>query len=442
MSLLEKIALLPSKEQKLVIDELAPSEEDKARLLYNYSFNARPKQLYPEWAWYCLIVLSGRGFGKSWMGSNWVNHRAKTQKYPIAIIGKNAADVRDIQVELGDSSIIKTAPPWFRPEYQPSKRRLIWPNGVVGVLYSAEDPDLLRGPQHGSAWVDELAKFQYPQDVWDNLVMGLRLGENPQVVITTTPRPLPLIRNLIKASSSHVVRGSSFENRANLSSTFIQEIINRYDGTRLGRQELYGEVLEDVPGALWSYADIEADRVKVLPELIEIVVAIDPAVSAEESSNETGIIVVGKDNDENGYVLEDKSGIYTPNQWAEIAIALYDKYDASYIVAEVNQGGDLVENNIQANARIQQLEGKRGNSFLSYKKVVASKGKATRAQPISTLYEKHKIHHKGIFPELEDQMCNWVIGVDASPDRIDALVWGFTHLLVKPDIISTGGSVW
>lgn len=440
--MLERIALLPKSEQQAILNDIAPTLEDKERLIYNYQFNARTKQLFPAWDWYVWLIKSGRGFGKTYVGSNWVNHRAKVSKFPIAIIGKNAADVRDIQVEVGDSAILKTAPPWFKPEYQPSKRRLIWPNGVIGILYSAEDPDLLRGPQHGSAWLDELAKFQYPQEVWDNLVMGLRLGDKPQAVITTTPRPLKTITQLIKSPSTHVTSGSSFENRSNLSPVFIQEIINRYDGTRLGRQELYGEVLDDVPGALWTYSNLDLYRVSKHPELVEIVVAIDPAVSANEDSNETGIIVAGKDANDHGYVLEDKSGVYSPNQWAEIAISLYDKYQANWIVAEVNQGGDLVENNIQSLARIQKLEGKRQQAYLPYKQVRATKSKYTRAEPVSTLYEKGYISHVGNFKELEDSMCTWLPGED-SPDRMDAMVWSFYHLLVKDDVTNViANNIW
>ena len=440
--MLEKIALLPKNDQIELLNEIAPTEKDKERLLYNYQFNARPKQLFPEWDWYAWLLLSGRGFGKTYVGANWVNYQALHQKYPIAIIGKNAADVRDIQVEVHESSILNVAPPWFKPEYQPSKRRLVWPNGVIGILYSGEEPGLLRGPQHGKAWIDELAKFQYPQEIIDNLTMGLRLGASPQAVITTTPRPLKTITQLIKSPSTHVTRGSSFENRSNLAPKFIQEIITKYDGTRLGRQELYGEVLEDVPGALWTYSNLDTYRLNKHPELVEIVVAIDPAVSANESSNETGIIVAGKDSEDHGYVLEDRSGVYSPNQWAEIAISLYDKYQANWIVAEVNQGGDLVENNIQSLARIQKLEGKRKSAFLPYKKVTATKGKATRAQPVSTIYERGMIHHVGTFADLEDQMCTWVIGDMDSPDRVDALVWAFTHLLVKDDVTTIIDSSW
>lgn len=415
LSLKEMIALTdPS-----LLDKL-----NKELLLYNYNFNARPKQKFPDGDWLTWLIKSGRGFGKSWVGSNWVIDRAKKYKEPIAIIGKNAADVRDVQVEVGASSILKLSPPWFKPEYQPSKRRLIFPNGVLAILYSAEDPDLLRGPQHGSAWLDEFCKFQYPQELWDNLLFGLRLGNKPQAVITTTPRPIKTLKQIASDPKTVVTTGSTFENRYNLANVFLSEIKNRYDGTRLGRQELYGEILLDNPGALFSYTNLDDNRVKQAPDLKQIVVAIDPAITAEEDSNETGIIVCGIDEHDHGFTLEDQSGIFSPNEWASRAIKLFDKYKANFIIAEVNQGGEMVTNTIQQTAK------SLGHSFIPVKAVRATKGKWLRGEPVSALYEQNKIHHVGNFAILEDQMCTWLPGED-SPDRLDALVWGFTHLLVK-----------
>lgn len=427
LSLKEKIALTdPS-----ILEEL-----DKELLLYNYDFNARPKQKFPDGDWLTWLIKSGRGFGKSWIGSNWVIDRAKKYKEPIAIIGKNAADVRDVQVEIGLSSILKLSPPWFKPEYQPSKRRLVWPNGVIGVLYSAEDPDLLRGPQHGSAWLDEFCKFQYPQELWDNLLFGLRLGSKPQAVITTTPRPIKTLKQIAADSKTVVTTGSTFENRYNLADIFLDEIKKRYDGTRLGRQELYGEILEDNPGALFNYTNLDTNRVSKHPDLKQIVVAIDPAVTAEENSNETGIIVAGIDEDNHGYTLEDRSGIYHPNEWATIALNLYQKYQASFIVAEVNQGGDLVTNNILQAAKVRGIRG------VTVKAVRATRGKYLRAEPIATLYEQGKVHHLGTFATLEDQMTTYLPGDKISPDRLDALVWGLTFLMIHNVEVSEHESLW
>jgi phage terminase large subunit-like protein len=409
---------------------------DKELLLYNYSFNARPKQQFPGGDWLTWLIKSGRGFGKSWVGSNWVIHRAKTYKEPIAIIGKNAADVRDVQVEVGASSILKLSPPWFKPEYQPSKRRLVFPNNVIAILYSAEDPDLLRGPQHGSAWCDEFCKFQYPQELWDNLLFGLRLGTKPQVVITTTPRPIKTLRQIAKDPKTVVTTGATFENRFNLANVFLDEIKNRYDGTRLGRQELYGEILEDVPGALWSYTNLDNNRVTKHPELKQIVVAIDPAVTADEDSNETGIIVCGIDENDHGYIIEDASGIYHPQEWSTLAVKLYDKYKANYIVAEVNQGGEMVVNTIKQTAK------GLGHRHIPVKHVHATKGKYTRGEPVAVLYEQNKVHHVGSFATLEDQMTSYLPGDKISPDRMDALVWGLYCLMVKHQETTINESPW
>lgn len=404
-------------------------------VLHNYELLARPKQKFPTGNWLTWLIKSGRGFGKTFVGANWVIHKAKTQKYPIAIIGKNSADVRDVQVEVNESSILKQSPSWFMPEYQPSKRRLVWPNGVIGILYSAEDPDLLRGPQHGSVWADEFAKYQYPKELWDNVLFGLRLGDNPQAVITTTPRPIKTLIEIAKDPNTVITTGSTFENRSNLSSIALEELYKKYNGTRLGRQELYGEILTDVPGALWTYTNLDKYRITKSPELKEIIIAIDPAMTANETSNETGIVVCGIDDNSHGYLLEDVSGIYQPVDWARKVESLYTKYQANRIVAEVNQGGDLVKSNLDMYCKSQ------GKPLLPFTSVRATRSKYIRAEPIATLYEQGRVHHVGTFAELEDQLCNWLPG-DNSPDRLDATVWGFTYLLVKENIITTGQSLW
>jgi len=422
-SRLEKLALLSAKDRNDYLINF--TEEEVARLLESYEFKARPKQLFPKGDWRTWLLLSGRGFGKSFVGSNFVINQAQTQNYPIALIGANAADVRDYMIELGESSIVKQSPKWFTPDYQPSKRRLVFPNGVIAVAFSADNPDQLRGFNGNSAWIDELAKYQYPNEVWDNLNFSLRVGNTPKVIITTTPRPLKLIKELWADPLVKKTVGSTLENRSNLASPFIDYIYKKYSGTRLGRQELEGEILMDTPGALWTYQNLDQNRVSKAPILKQIVIAIDPAITADEDSNETGIIVSGIDELDHGFVLEDASGIYHPNEWATEAIKLYEKYKASYIIAEVNQGGDLVTNNIQ------QVAKSLGKSFIPCKKVHASKGKFTRAEPVAALYEQHRISHVGVFPELEDSMCTFLQGDKLSPDRMDALVWGFYFLLVK-----------
>lgn len=435
LSRLERLALLSPKEQYDYLSQF--SEEEVARLLESYEFKARPKQLFPEVVYRIWLILSGRGFGKSFIGSNWVINEAQKQKYPIALIGSNAADVRDYMVEQGESSIIKQAPKWFTPVYQPSKRRLVFPNGVIAITYTAEDPDQLRGFNGSRAWMDELAKYQYPKETWNNLQFALRLGEQPKICITTTPRPLQLIKDLWKDPTVIKTIGSTKENRANLADSFIHYVYEKYSGTRLGRQELEGEILFDVPGALFNYSNLDQYRVTKAPELKSIIVSIDPAVTAEEGSNETGIVIAGIDENNHGYLLEDKSGLYSPQEWGEIAVKAYEKYKADYIVAEVNNGGDLVANNIN------QVGKALGYKHIPVKSVHATKGKWIRAEPVSTLYEQGKIHHVGSFPTLEDQITTWMPGDKISPDRLDSMVWAFTYLLVKQtEVFTSSESLW
>jgi len=365
-------------------------------------------------------VRSGRGFGKTRLGAEWVIGRAKHGPfYPIALVGQTKADLRDTMVELGESSIMKVSPPWFMPELQATKRRLVWPNGMIAVMYSGDEPDQLRGPQHGSAWVDELAKFKYPAETMDNLTLGLRVGERPQAVVTTTPRPIPVITRLLEDPGVVHTVGSSFENITNLSPRFIERIREQYEGTRLGRQELYGEILDDVPGALWKRIDLETNRVREHSPLTRVVVAIDPAETVNpDRGSETGIVVAGLGGDRHGYVLDDISLYGTPAEWANEAITAYNRFHADRIIGEANAGGDMIEHTLRS-----------VDSKVAYKKVIASRGKQTRAEPIAALYEQGKVHHVGMFADLEDQLCSWVPG-EKSPDRLDALVWALSELML------------
>ena len=298
-------------------------------------------------------------------------------------------------------------------------------NGALATLFSADEPERLRGPQHDAAWCDELASWRNP-DAWDMLMFGLRLGTDPRVVVTTTPRATPLLRGLIADPTVIVTRGSTYENRTNLASAFFGQIITKYRGTRLGRQELDAELPEDVPGALWTRAMLEGSRVRAVPPLVRVVVAIDPAVSSTERADETGIIVAGKDDTGRGWVLADASGRYQPTEWAKTAVSAYRTHGADRIVAEVNNGGDMVE------ATLRMIE-----PNMPFVAVRASRGKVTRA----ALYEQGRVHHFGAFPVLEDQMCAFTADVHSggsmrstgySPDRVDALVWALTDLLVEP----------
>jgi phage terminase large subunit-like protein len=391
---------------------------------------ARPSQLPPPGAWNGWIVCAGRGFGKNFTGAGWINECVETETAGrIALVAATAADARDVMVE-GESGILRLAPPWNVPQYEPSKRRLTWKNGATATLFSAEESDRLRGPQFDLAWADELAAWLDPQSTWDMLMFGLRLGRHPRWLATTTPRPVKLLKTLLAREGQDVVvtRGSTFENEANLAPTFIQALRDRYEGTRLGRQEINAEMLSDTPGALWHLEWLDRDRVAKAPELRRIVVAIDPAASNNEGSDETGIVVAGVGGDKHAYILEDLSGRYAPHEWATKAIDAYRRYKADRIIAEVNNGGAMVEATIRAI-----------DPLASFRAVHASRGKVVRAEPIAALYEQRKVHHVGNFATMEDQMCGFTSDFDRSragysPDRVDALVWSLTELIARPRV--------
>jgi len=386
-------------------------------LYYDWSFWARPEQLPPPGDWLVWLLRSGRGFGKTRTGAQWVINRAQIGFRRIALVGQTKADVRDTMVEVGDSSILKLSPPWFYPDYEPSKRRITWPNGAIGIIYSGDEPDQLRGPQHDSAWVDELAKFKYPQETWDNLMLGLRIGPKPQVCVTTTPRPIPLIKALIADRDTVDVKRSTYDNIANLSPVYIRKVIRPLENTRLGRQEINADILDDAPGALWKRDWLERNRVTNFPDLARVVVAIDPAATSDdEESAETGIVVAGLGTDGFGYVLDDVSLRDTPEGWAKAAVAAYHRHRADRIIAETNNGGEMVGHTIRT-----------VEPGVPFSEVYATRGKAIRAEPISALYEQGRIKHVGFFADLEDQLCTWMPG-EKSPDRLDALVWAFTEL--------------
>jgi phage terminase large subunit-like protein len=396
-------------------------------LAVSWPATARPNQLPPAGDWQVWLLLAGRGFGKTRTLAEWVCQQAASGwAGRIALVAATAADARDVLVE-GQSGILAVSPPWFRPVYESSKRRLTWPNGAIATSFSAEEPERLRGPQHDAAVCDELGAWSRPE-TWDMLQFGLRLGRHPRCVVATTPRPTRLVRELLgrEGRDVTVTRGSTYENRANLAPGFFDQIIGKYEGTRLGRQELNAELLDDTPGALWSHSIIDAARLAAAPNLVRIVVALDPAATSGEEADETGIVVVGKDTQGHGYVLGDASGKHQPIEWAKIALAAYRGHHADRIVAERNNGGAMVE------ATIRMVDGN-----VPVTTVWASRGKVARAEPVSALYEQGRVHHIGTFPQLEDQMCAFTADFDRaragySPDRLDALVWGLTELLVAP----------
>lgn len=376
------------------------------------------------------MILAGRGWGKTRTGSEWVRYLANT--YPgcrIALVAETAADARDVMIK-GDSGLLSVDPTLDDDCWSPTNRCLSWPNGSKAWTYNATEPDQLRGPQHHFAWIDELAKFRYAQEMWDQVVFGLRLGDQPRALVTTTPQPKKIIKTLAASTSTHVTRGATKDNLANLAASAVQQMYDRYEGTRLGRQELEGEILGDIPGALWRREDIDNNRAKDIPEDLErVLVAVDPAASSEEGSDENGIVVVGLARDDDGYargyVLEDASLRGTPEDWAKKAVSMYRKWSADKIVAEKNQGGEMVSSVLKAADR-----------SVPVKLVHASRGKVIRAEPISALYEQGRIHHCGRFDKLEDQMCEFSIdnvrnSATGSPDRVDALVWGLTEIFDK-----------
>lgn len=417
-SLAQSLARLPKEQLQSLIRSL--TDEEAEALRYEWRFWARPNQVAPQGEWLYWLCLAGRGWGKTRVGAQWILDKVERgEAGRIALVAETAADARDVMVD-GESGILACAPPWNRPRYEPSRRRLTWPNGAIATTYSAEEPDQLRGPQHDTAWCDELAKWRYPE-AWDQLQFGLRLGSKPQCVVTTTPRPTPIIKALVVDPLTVVTRGSTYENQLNLAAPFIQQILKRYQGTRLGRQELNAEILDDAPGALWKRDQIERLRRNAPDRFKRIVVAIDPSVSRQAEGAETGIVAVGLGHDDHGYVLADNSLVQpSPEQWGSEAVKLYRLLQANLIVAEVNNGGDLVESNLRTidpNVPVEQVR--------------ASRGKDVRAEPVASLYEQGRVHHVGSLPLLEDQMCQWEPGVSAwSPNRVDALVWAVTYLMV------------
>jgi phage terminase large subunit-like protein len=395
-----------------------------ANLYTEWLDTARPTQITPQGDWHIWLILAGRGWGKTRTGAtDAMLYALRNPNVQVAVITPTFGDIRRVAFG-GVSGILKNLPEGCMLKgrgqgYNSSASEIRLFNGSIIYGFSATEPDRLRGPQFHRAWCDELAAWRYPE-AFDQLMFALRLGENPQCIITTTPRPTPLIKQLIARNDVVVTTGNTFENEANLASSALAMLKEKYEGTALGRQELYAEILDNLEGALWNNSMIDARR---LPrdqkiEFTKVVVALDPAVTANPDSDETGIVVVGKDALNKYYVLDDRSGQYTPDQWGRLSVELFYTWQANYIVAEVNNGGDLVERLIRS-----------VDTSVGYRSVHASRGKMLRAEPISALYEQGKVHHRGVFPELESQMCTYTGDrPKPSPDRLDALVWGLTEL--------------
>ena len=396
------------------------TEAQSNELLWDWRFWARPNQIAPEGDWRTWLALAGRGFGKTEAGAQWVRERVKAGARSIAIVAETQKDLEEVMAPR----IIAVHPPGEAPTVRYRPVRITWPNGAQALGYNGTEPDQLRGPEFDTAWVDELAKYRYARETWDMLQFTMRRGNDPRVFVSTTPRPIPIIRELIAAKSTAITRGSTLDNRENLAEAFIQQVITKYEGTRLGRQELGGEVLDDLPGALWNREEIDRHRVATAPELQRIVVAVDPSGTKGESDDgdSIGIVVAGKGVDGRGYILADRTCKLSPAGWGKRAVNAYHEFEANIIVAERNFGGAMVQHVIQTTDR-----------EVPYKEVTASRGKVARAEPVAALYEQGRVSHVGSFPELEDQMCQIApegfVG-EGSPDRADALVWALSELMV------------
>jgi phage terminase large subunit-like protein len=438
-SIMELLAELPEDERAVVLAGM-----DADTLLWDWSVWGRPEQQAPSGDWNIWMYMAGRGAGKTRTAAEWVREEAKyttTGQRRFGLVARTAADVRDVIVE-GESGIINVSPPSEKPHYEPSKRRLTWPNGNTATLFTADEPDGLRGPQFTHAWGDEVAAWRQTPDAagmtaFDNLRVGTRLGQHPKIMLTTTPKRVPLLYNLLSEAEKNpskvkITRGSTLDNSGNLSSSYLTAITGVYAGTRLAQQELYGEMLDAVEGALWTEELIENFRESVLPLNAPLrIIGVDPSV-AENPRDECGIVVCSSTGDRdlykrNAWILEDASVHGSPDVWANKVVAMARKWGCP-VVAEVNQGGALVRNAINAiDPNIKVLE------------VHSKYGKALRAEPVTLAYEQGRVHHLGYLAELESQMMSWIPGEGKSPDRVDALVHALTALLIKPPAGFVGG---
>jgi len=414
-----------------VIDCIGP--ENFHNLITDWPLWARADQLPSAGKanadWKTWLVLGGRGAGKTLTGAQWIRYQA-LGKEPladkpatrIALIGPTIGEARAVMIE-GISGLLAVHADHERPEFLSSLNKLVWPNGTIGQIFSAEDPDSLRGPQFDVAWCDELAKWSNLNETWDMLQFGLRLGDQPRAVVTTTPRPVKLLKQLLKSPATLISRASTYDNKGFLPASFIKEIERQYGGTRLGRQEITGELIDDNPNALFQRQLIETNRVREIPPLERIVVAVDPPITSKNSSNACGIVCAGLGEDGRAYILDDATlASAKPLQWASRAIAIYHARSADRLVVEVNQGGEMVS------SVLAQVD-----DSVAVKSVHATRSKHLRAEPVAALYEQNRVSHVGPFPALEDEMCAFEQRVRkgrASPDRVDALVWALTDLML------------
>jgi phage terminase large subunit-like protein len=403
-------------------------------MIRNWGLGARDDQLAPVIAkgggrWHTWLMLGGRGSGKTRAGAEWIRAQvigepplADRRSHRIALVSDTIAQVRSVMIE-GVSGLLSVYPPDKRPRLEVSKNQLVWANGTIAQMFAADDPDSLRGPQFDAAWCDELCKWRQPDLAWDTLQFALRLGRWPQCVITTTPRPIPLLKKILEDLATATTHSRTADNARFLSPSFLAEMVRRYGDTLLGQQELEGEIVEERMTGLWKRSFLEASRLQARPELVRIVVAVDPPVTSTAGSDSCGIIVAGLGVDKRAYVIADRTVQgREPTVWARAAVAAFHDHEASTIVVETNQGGDLLVNMFKSI-----------DTFVPVKKVYASRGKFSRAEPVSALYAEGRVAHVGTFPELERQMCDFAadgLAQGKSPDRLDALVWAITELML------------
>lgn len=426
MSWNDVLSRLSEEKQHYLVESL--SDQDLDAVGQDWFMQARREQLPPSWDWFIWIIMAGRGFGKNWSGANWlINQHVTGNARNSGIVAATASDLRRYCLE-GPSGILQLAPQHWRPHHITSKSKLVWPDESETLLFTSEEPERLRGPNLDKVWCDELGSWQRLDATWEMLMLCMRYGV-PQCLVTTTPRPKAVLRDLMKREGIDVAvtRGSTYDNMKNLAPRFVQEVIAQYKGTKLERQEIYGELLDEFEGALWNYSLLDACRVEEAPTLTRTGVGVDPAVSSVEGADLTGIVVGGTANN-HGYVIGDHSLRASPERWAQKVIQLYHDHKADFIIAEKNQGGDMVESvikNVDPNANVELVS--------------ASKGKVARAEPVAALYEQHRIHHVGSFKELEDEMCLFLPGEtntqqlkanSKSPDRTDAMVWLMSKLML------------
>ena len=405
-------------------------DEQLVAIAFDWQLWARDDQLPPLGDWHTWLVLGGRGAGKTRTGAEWVRGMAlglpgfsDQPVARIALVGETLEDVRSVMIE-GESGLLAIHPKHQRPNYESSKRLLTWPNGSIAQIFSGNRPDGLRGPQFEAAWSDELCKWRYPQETWDMLQFGLRLGDQPRQVVTTTPRPIPPLKQLVKSEGIMIDRSKTSANKDFLAAGFMDRMNEQYGGTRLGRQELEAEILNNRIDALWNRTQLDQLRTNEAPELVRIVVAVDPPITSHDKSDACGIIVAGVCEQGHGYVLFDETLIKaSPLKWASAAVSAFHRFEADRIVAEVNQGGEMVE------TVIRQID-----RSVAITSVRATRGKYIRAEPVAALYEQGRVHHVGSLPLLEDELCDFGPGglsSAKSPDRLDALVWAFTDLMLN-----------